>query len=60
MTKMTQLDRAADEAVHILQLNSLQAKKYIQRNAKCDEREAAKAFMRTITWYKSCSPTLRT
>jgi len=52
MTKMTQLDRAADEAVHILQLSSQQAKKYIQRNAKCSDKEAARAFSQTVTFHK--------
>jgi len=53
MTKMTQLNRAADEAVYILQLSSQQAKRYIQRNAKCSDKEAARAFLQTVTFHKS-------
>ena len=53
MTKMTKLNRAADEAVYILQLSSQQAKRYIQRNARCTEKEASYAFFQTITFHKS-------
>ena len=52
LTTMTQLDRAADEAVYILQLSSQQAKKYIQRNANCAEKEAGRALLQTVTFHK--------
>ncbi len=46
---MTQAQRFADEAVYILQLNSRDAVKYIQRNAGCDEITAATAFKAAIS-----------
>jgi len=45
---MTQAQRFADEAIYILQLNSRDAVKYIQRNAGCDEVTAIEAFKSTI------------
>lgn len=45
---MTQAQRFADEAIYILQLNSRDAVKYIQRNAGCDEVTAAAAFKSAI------------
>lgn len=45
---MTQAQRFADEAIYILQLNTRDAVKYIQRNAGCDEGTAAAAFRAAI------------
>ncbi len=41
---MTRAQRFADEAIFILQLNSRDAVKYIQRNAGCTDVEAMAAF----------------
>ena len=41
---MTKAQKFADEAIFILQLNSKDAVKYIQRNAGCDEVAAMAAF----------------
>jgi hypothetical protein len=41
---MTQAQRFADEAIFVLQLNTRDAVKYIQRNADCDEVTAMTAF----------------
>lgn len=46
---MTKAQRFADEAIYILQLNSKDAVKYIQRNAGCNETTAAAAFKAAIT-----------
>lgn len=46
---MTQAQRFADEAIYILQLNSREAIRYIQRNAGCNESVAATAFKAAIT-----------
>jgi len=45
---MTQAQRFADEAIYILQLNTRDAVKYIQRNAKCDETTAAAVFKSAV------------
>jgi hypothetical protein len=45
---MTQAQRFADEAVYILQLNSRDAVKYIQRNAGVDETTASAVFKTTV------------
>jgi hypothetical protein len=45
---MTKAQRFADEAVYILQLNSREAVKYIQRNAGIDENAATAAFRATV------------
>jgi hypothetical protein len=45
---MTKAQRFADEAVYILQLNSKDAVKYIQRNAGCDETTAMSVFKSVI------------
>jgi hypothetical protein len=49
---MTKAQRFADEAVYILQLNTRDAVKYIQRNAGCDEMSAMTAFKSTIVTKK--------
>jgi hypothetical protein len=41
---MTRAQRYADEAIFVLQLNSRDAVKYIQRNAGCTDVEAMAAF----------------
>lgn len=46
---MTKVQRFADEAVFILQLNSRDAIKYIQRNAGCDTAKAEEIFRKTVT-----------
>jgi hypothetical protein len=46
---MTKAQRFADEAVYILQLNSKDAVKYIQRNAGCDEITAMTVFKSAVT-----------
>ena len=46
---MTQAQRFADEAIYILQLNSRDAIKYIQRNAGINETAAAAAFKQAVT-----------
>jgi hypothetical protein len=45
---MTKAQRFADEAVFILQLNTRDAVKYIQRNAGCDEITAMQVFKTTV------------
>jgi hypothetical protein len=45
---MTQALRFADEAVYILQLNTRDAVKYIQRNAGVDVTTAEAAFKSTV------------
>lgn len=45
---MTQAQRFADEAVYILQLNTRDAVKYIQRNTGCDEITATTVFKQTV------------
>jgi len=41
---MKQAQRFADEAIYILQLNSRDAIRYIQRNASCNETTATEVF----------------
>jgi len=41
---MTRAQKFADEAIFILQLNTRDAVKYIQRNAGCSDVEAMAAF----------------
>ena len=41
---MTRAQKFADEAIFILQLNTRDAVKYIQRNAGCSDVEAQAAF----------------
>jgi hypothetical protein len=45
---MTKAQRFADEAIYILQLNSRDVVKYIQRNAGCDETTATSVFKETV------------
>lgn len=46
---MQQVQRFADEAVYVLQLNSRDAIRYIQRNAACNKETAETAFKTVIT-----------
>lgn len=46
---MTQVQRFADEAIYILQLNSRDAIRYIQRNAGVDELAATAAFKDAVS-----------
>lgn len=46
---MTKAQRFADEAVYILQLNTRDAVRYIQRNAGCDEITAMTVFKSVVT-----------
>lgn len=45
---MTRAQRFADEAVFILQLNTREAVRYIQRNAGCNENIAQTVFKSAI------------
>jgi hypothetical protein len=45
---MTEALRYADEAIYILQLNTRDAIKYIQRNAGCDESKATQVFKAAV------------
>jgi hypothetical protein len=45
---MTKAQRFADEAVYILQLNTREAVKYIQRNSGCNEIAAMAVFKQTV------------
>ena len=45
---MTQAQRFADEAIFVLQLNSKDAVRYIQRNSGCDENTALQIFKSAI------------
>lgn len=48
-----QTERMANEAVYILQLNSRDAVKYIQRNAKVSEDNATTALKNVLSfWHK--------
>jgi hypothetical protein len=47
---MQQADRMANEAVYTLQMNSRDAVRYIQRNAKVDEKSAVDALKATVDW----------
>ena len=45
---MTQAQRFANEAIYILQLNTREAVRYIQRNAGCNEVTAMDAFKNAV------------
>jgi hypothetical protein len=49
---MTQVERFANEAVFILQLNTREAQRYTQRNASCSETMAQNAIKQAMTWYR--------
>ena len=48
----TQAERFANEAIFQLQFNSQDAIRYIQRNAKVDEKVAVQAFRQAATFHK--------
>lgn len=45
---MTKAERFANEAIYILQLNSRDAVRYIQRNAGCNEPTASAVFKTAV------------
>ena len=45
-------ERFANEAIFVLQFNTREAVKYIQRNARVSEAEAARAVKQTVTFHK--------
>lgn len=47
-----QAERFANEAVFVLQFNSRDAVRYIQRNANVEKREAESAFKNVVTFHK--------
>jgi hypothetical protein len=49
---MTQAQRFADEAIFVLQLNTRDAVRYIQRNAGCNETSATAAFRAAVVAQK--------
>jgi len=49
------VERFANEAVFVLQFNSAEAVRYIQRNAGVDEKTAKQALKSTVTFHK-CQP----
>jgi hypothetical protein len=49
---MTQAQRFADEAIFVLQLNTRDAVRYIQRNAGCNETAATAAFRAAVVAQK--------
>jgi hypothetical protein len=49
---MSQVERFANEAVFILQLNTREATRYTRRNAGCTEIVAETAIKQALTWYR--------
>lgn len=49
---MSNADRFANEAVFVLQFNSGDAVRYIQRNARVGEVEARAALKNAVTFHK--------
>jgi hypothetical protein len=47
-----QAERFANEAVFVLQFNSRDAVRYIQRNAGVEKKEAETAFKNVVTFHK--------
>lgn len=47
---MYQAERMANEAVYILQLNTREAVRYVQRNAQVGEELAAKTLKSVVDW----------
>lgn len=45
---MTQAERMANEAIYVLQMNTRDAVRYIQRNARCDEVTALSVFKAAV------------
>lgn len=46
------VEAMANEAVFVLQFNSSEAVRYIQRNAQVDEKTAKKAFKDAVTFHR--------
>lgn len=46
------VERFANEAVFVLQFNSPEAVRYIQRNAGVDEKTAKQALKATVTFHR--------
>lgn len=49
---MSKVERFANEAVFILQLNSREAARYTRRNAGCTDMVAETAVKQVLTWYR--------
>jgi hypothetical protein len=49
---MSQVERFANEAVFMLQLNTRDALRYTKRNAACSESAAEAAVKQVMTWYR--------
>jgi hypothetical protein len=47
-----QVERFANEAIFVLQFNSREAVRYVQRNARVDEAVALSAIRQTVTFHK--------
>ena len=47
-----QVERFANEAVFVLQFNTREAVRYVQRNAHVDEAQAVRAIKQTVTFHK--------
>ena len=47
-----QVERFANEAIFVLQFNSREAVRYVQRNAGVDEATAQSAIQQTVTFHK--------
>ena len=47
-----QVERFANEAIFVLQFNSREAVRYVQRNAHVDEATAQSAIRHTVTFHK--------
>jgi len=46
------VERFANEAIFVLQFNSRDAVRYVQRNAGVGEAEAVQAIKQTVTFHK--------
>ena len=49
---MSALQRFANEAIFILQFNTREAVRYVQRNARVDEATAQTAIKQTVAFHK--------
>lgn len=47
-----QVERFANEAIFVLQFNTREAVRYVQRNAGIDEAQAVAAVKSTVTFHK--------
>lgn len=46
------VEQMANEAVFVLQFNTAEAVRYIQRNAQVDEKVARQAFRNAVTFHR--------